>query len=170
MKFWFFFQGFVVIDATTQSFGRRYLKRPMPSFMHPMKTCTTGDSRVGFEPTRLKRNTNESCCLFEDFFLDVFGGIEENFEIDPRPNDGNEARNEMWQLLKKSRMLKSQLAASLNPEIFSFKPDLLKQLNGAGIGQVYFISKVAMVEKGETQIRLIRLFNPWYRDIKWQGR
>jgi hypothetical protein len=66
-------------------------------------------------------------------------------------------------------MLKTQMAASLNPEVFNSNPDMLKNLIGAGFGQVYLVSKIAMVETPEKQIRLIRLYNPWNRNIEWKG-
>lgn len=84
------------------------------------------------------------------------GGIQETFEIKDMRTE--KQKNEIWKLLVKSRMHKSLVAASIAP-----KPRVreARLANGLIMGHAYTVTRIAALEAGNGEIRLIRVRNPW---------
>jgi calpain, invertebrate len=91
-----------------------------------------------------------------DALIDMTGGIQESFEIKDMRTD--KQKNEIWDLIIKSRKHKSIIAASIAP-----KPRIreARLANGLVMGHAYTITKVAALEAGTREIRLLRVRNPW---------
>lgn len=92
------------------------------------------------------------------------GGIGEKFSI----NDAQDSKykDAMWDILKKARMVKTLMGASisLNPHVQDTRLH-----NGLAMGYLYIITRIAMVEIKGRNVRLIRLLSSWTDDIEWKG-
>ena len=99
-----------------------------------------------------------------DALVDMTGGIQEDFEIKDMQTLAH--KNDMWQILIKSRKHKSLIGSSIapNPRIREAKLS-----NGLVMGHAYTITKIACLDAGTSEIKLIRLRNPWGNEIEWRG-
>jgi len=99
-----------------------------------------------------------------DALVDMTGGIQEAFEINKKQTEVE--RNEMWHILVKSRQHKSLIGASIaaNPTIRE-----ARLRNGLVMGHAYTVTRIACIEVGVREIRLIRLRNPWGNEAEWRG-
>jgi hypothetical protein len=90
-----------------------------------------------------------------DALIDMTGGIAETFEIKDKRTVAE--RDEIWQVLIKSRQHKSLIGASIapNPRVREARLS-----NGLVMGHAYTVTKVACIEKGSREIKLIRVRNP----------
>ena len=84
------------------------------------------------------------------------GGIQESFEIKDMRTE--KQKNEIWNLLVKSRKHNSLIAASISPNPRIREARLP---NGLVRGHAYTITRIAALEAGNKEIRLIRVRNPW---------
>ncbi len=99
-----------------------------------------------------------------DALIDMTGGIQEQFEINKKQTEIE--RNEMWHILVKSRQHKSLIGASIAPN-----PNIreARLRNGLVMGHAYTVTRIACIEVGVREIRLIRLRNPWGNEAEWRG-
>lgn len=102
-----------------------------------------------------------------DALIDMTGGIEETLALN-RKQDEKE-KTKIWKILSRSRQLKSLNACYIeqsDEEVNNFKMS-----NGLVKGHAYSITKIASVYsvRGNREIRLIRLRNPW-GTTEWNGK
>ena len=99
-----------------------------------------------------------------DALIDMTGGIQESFEIKDKQTEAQKL--EMWKVMVKSRQHKSLIGASIapNPRIKE-----ARMPNGLVMGHAYTVTKVASIEIGTRELRLIRVRNPWGNEIEWKG-
>ena len=85
------------------------------------------------------------------------GGIAESFEIKDMYKTAE--KEEVWQILLKSRMHKSIIGASIapNPRIREARLS-----NGLVRGHAYTVTRVACIEMGKNEVKLLRVRNPWF--------
>ena len=72
----------------------------------------------------------------------------------------------MWEVLVKSRQHKSLIGASIapNPRVKEARLS-----NGLVMGHAYTVTKVAALEMGSREVRIIRVRNPWGNEVEWKG-
>ena len=83
--------------------------------------------------------------------IDMSGGIEESFDIKNMQN--TKQKDEIWDVLVKSRQHKSMIGTSIapNPRIREAKLS-----NGLVMGHAYTVTKIALLEINRRDVRLIR--------------
>ena len=84
------------------------------------------------------------------------GGIQESFELKNMRTESQ--KNEIWNVLVKSRMHKSLIGVSIAP---SSRVREARLGNGLVMGHAYTVTKIACVELGAREIKLVRVRNPW---------
>ena len=99
-----------------------------------------------------------------DALIDMTGGIQESFEIKDKQTETQ--KKEMWEILIKSRQHKSLIGASIapNPRVRE-----ARLANGLVMGHAYTVTRVASLETGKRETRIIRVRNPWGNDVEWKG-
>jgi hypothetical protein len=84
------------------------------------------------------------------------GGIPESFEI--KEMQTAVQKNDFWQIITKSRQHKSLIGSSIAPSPYVREARLS---NGLVMGHAYTVTKIACLEVGTREVRLVRVRNPW---------
>lgn len=96
--------------------------------------------------------------------IDMTGGIQETFDLKSMRSESQ--KKELWEVIIKSRKHKSLIGASIapNPRVRE-----ARMSNGLVMGHAYTVTKIACIELGYREIKLIRLRNPWGNEVEWKG-
>lgn len=102
--------------------------------------------------------------MVTEALIDMTGGISESFDL--KMMQGESQKKEIWEVIVKSRQHKSLIGASIapNPRIRE-----ARLYNGLVMGHAYTVTKIACVEIGYREIKLIRVRNPWGNEVEWRG-
>ncbi len=90
------------------------------------------------------------------------GGIPESLLILDKSENYREI---IWSMLKKGRMFRTIMGASLKPDLKNTEATS----NGLVSDYAYYITRIAMLEVNSNTIRLLRLNNPWCGEIEYSG-
>lgn len=154
-RFWYYGQWVdVVIDD----------RLPIKTISKRLVFCNNRQEPDEYWAALLEKAYAKMCGSYEnldggmttDALVDMTGGIQESFEIKDMRTD--KQKDEIWDMLVKSRKHKSLIAASIAP-----KPRIreARLSNGLVMGHAYTITRIAALEAGSKEIRLIRVRNPW---------
>ena len=92
------------------------------------------------------------------------GGIQETYDL--KGHQTSSTKDDLWEIIKKSRQLKSMTAAYIDADPYMREARLS---NGLVMGHAYTITRIALVEFRGRDVRLIRLRNPWGNEVEWTG-
>ena len=84
------------------------------------------------------------------------GGIQETYDL--KSYQTVQAKGELWEIIVKSRQLKSMTAAYIDADPYVREARLS---NGLVMGHAYTVTRIALVEFRGKDVKLIRVRNPW---------
>jgi calpain len=80
------------------------------------------------------------------------GGIQETYDL--KNYQTSQAKNELWEIIIKSRKLKSMTAAYIDADPYVREARLS---NGLVMGHAYTVTRIALVEYKGSDVKLIRI-------------
>lgn len=96
-----------------------------------------------------------------DALVDLTGGIQESFLMK------DFKQNDLWEIIINARKLNSMIASFIQPNPYERE---YCYPNGLVAGHAYTITKVALLEYRNKEVKLIRVRNPWGNHCEWKGR
>jgi hypothetical protein len=100
--------------------------------------------------------------MIHDALIDLTGGVDESFDLEKIRQQGTQTEIEnLWRIVTHAYKMKSLMGASIFSDI---KESELE--NGLVVGHAYTVNKLARVD---SELRLVRLNNPWRNHVEWNG-